>query len=190
MTTRRLHDLPPEWAGPIFELLSATREATRPSEPPALVQAWVTATTAMHRPRTGYRAARRTAEAGTYAAHLLTAAAARHAAVDTRPWLQALAAVPATATNSWGTDRAEAAGTLRAALATLDDLDDAEALPAHLLARWLGHTGGPRLVCAGAELAAYVLADPGLDVADLRTAWLAAHHHTLTGSGQDRTDER
>ena len=135
MTTRRLRDLPQQWAEPIFELLTLTRDATRPTEPPALLEAWVAATTAVHRPRTGYRTARRTAEAGTYAAHVLVRNASRRTGGYAPAWPQALADVPLTAINSWGPERTEAARALDASVARLGDLEYIEALPARLVAR-------------------------------------------------------
>ena len=179
MSTRRhLTDLPPQWAQPILTLLELTRTAATP--PDVDPTPWATAEAGQARIRTGYRAARRTASAGQYAAHTLRLRATTAVTTgDDRPWARALTLAEA-AINSWDWDtRMRGALDLRATTNDLPALERAHALPARLVAAWLTHNHGPQLVPTTGRLCTYVLEHPSVDASDLAAAWDATHGHRL-----------
>lgn len=184
MTTRRhLQDLPEAWATPILTQLELTRTAATPDE--ADPAPWALAEAGQSRIHTGYRAARRTASAGQYAAHALRlqalyAAAAGH----DEPWTLALGGT-VDAISSWDWDeRTRAALDLRATFKDAPLTERTAALPARLVAGWLTHNRGAQLVTTTARLCTYVLEHPGIDVDDLAAAWDATHGHRLIRTRQ------
>ncbi|WP_273653200.1 hypothetical protein [Cellulomonas fimi] len=66
--SRRLRPLPDKLTAPILHLVQITRGATTDPTNPA---PWAAAEAGQTPIRTGYKAARRTASAGQYAAHLI-----------------------------------------------------------------------------------------------------------------------
>lgn len=183
MSTRRVRPLPEPWAVPILTLVQITRAAiTAPDVDPG---PWAAAECGQTPIRTGYKAARRTASAGQYAAHLLRLQAARDVdAGRAAHWLRTLAGL-GPALSSWDPEE-RAAG----AVALYRNLIDAAALGAEqaqgarLVASWLGCHRGPELVATTAALCTYVLEQPDLDVDDVVRAWDATHGHRLhRGSG-------
>jgi hypothetical protein len=178
MSTRHLNDLPARWAEPILTMLELTRTAATP--PDVDPTPWAAAEAGQVRIRTGYRAARRTASAGQYAAHTLRLhAAAAVAGGDQRPWTRALSNTGA-AISSWDWDtRMRGALDLRATTNHLPAVERAEAVPARLVAAWLTHNHGPQLVPATGRLCTYVLEHPSVDTSDLAAAWDATHGHRL-----------
>ena len=179
MTTRRhLQDLPDAWATPIPTLLELTRTAAAPHDVDPTP--WASAEAGQARVHTGYRAGRRTASAGQYAAHALRLQALYAAAAgDDNPVTLALAGTIAPL-NSWDWDeRTRGAQDLRATFKDAPVTERAAALPARLVAAWLTHNRGPHLVAATARLCTYVLQHPGIDVDDLAAAWDATHGHRM-----------
>ena len=184
MTTRRhLQDLPDPWATPILTLLELTRTAATPAG--ADPAPWAAAEAGQVRVHTGYRAARRTASAGQYAAHALRLQALYAAAGgDDHPATLTLAGTSAPV-NSWDWDqRTRAALELRATFKDAPLTEWAAARPARLVAAWLTHNRGPQLVAATARLCTYVLEHPSVDVDDLAAAWDATHGHRLIRTRQ------
>lgn len=178
MTPRPHAPLPDEWAGPVLELVARIRAAAAP--PVGDDGAWATAEAGQERPRTGHRAARRTASAGQSAAHLL-----RFRAIDAvrhgrdEPWTLALA-TSTEAIGSWDWDtRMQVALDLRRTFRHLPAAEDADGRrETRLVAAWLTHSDGPGLVAATGELCRVVLAlAPG--PADLAAAWYATHGDRL-----------
>ncbi|WP_258723363.1 hypothetical protein [Cellulomonas sp. NS3] len=178
MTPRAHAPLPDEWAGPILELVDRTRAAAAPAADDD--GAWATAEAGQERPRTGHRAARRTASAGQCGAHLL-----RFRAIEAvqhghdEPWTLALA-TSTEAVGSWDWDtRMQVALDLRRTFRHLPADDDTDARrETRLVAAWLTHSDGPGLVAATGALCRAVLAlEPSR--ADLAAAWYATHGDRL-----------
>lgn len=136
MSTRRTRPLPEPWAVPILTLVQITRAAITPHDVDPTP--WAAAENGQTPVRTGYKAARRTASAGQYAAHLLRMQAARAVeAGDTTPWARALTAT-GPAITSWDPDqRATAAAQLHRTLTHESALQHPSAVPARLVAAWL-----------------------------------------------------
>ncbi|MBB2921692.1 hypothetical protein [Cellulomonas cellasea] len=178
MTPRAHAPLPAEWAGPILELVEATRAAAAPSVDDD--GAWATAEAGQERLRTGHKAARRTASAGQSAAHLL-----RFRAIEAvqhghdEPWTLALA-TSTEAVGSWDWDtRMQVALDLRRTFKHLAAADDTDARrETRLVAAWLTHSDGPGLVTATGELCRAVLA-LAPSRADLAASWYATHGDRL-----------
>ncbi|MBB2921304.1 hypothetical protein [Cellulomonas cellasea] len=174
-TTTALPALDNAWAIPIFNLGAKVRAAAAP-----LVDddgAWETAEAGQTPIRTGYAAARRTASAGQYAAHLL-----RLRAIDrvergrAEPWTLALATAT-TAINSWDWDeRMQAALDLRRTFKHVpDDEHDDAVRQTRLVSAWLTHAGNRQLVPSTAHLAGYALDHTPLTPTTLAAAWYATH---------------
>lgn len=174
MTTRAMEPLPDHWSGPILDLVAQARAAAAP--PGDDDGAWAAAEAGQVRPRTGHKAARRTATAGQLAAHLLRLRAIdRVDQGDSDPWTVALAAA-APAISSWDWDqRMQGALDLRRTFKNLPDGDIAAARPARLVAAWLTHAGGAPLVPATGRLAEYVLEHTPINPETLATSWYATH---------------
>lgn len=173
--TSALPALDNTWAIPIFSLGTKVRAAAAPLVDDA--GAWEAAEAGQTPIRTGYAAARRTASAGQYAAHLL-----RLRAVDrvergrAEPWTLALATSSA-AINSWDWDtRMQAALDLRRTFKNVpDDEHDDAVRQTRLVSAWLTHAGNRQLVPSTAHLANYALDHTPLTPGALAAAWYATH---------------
>jgi len=195
--TSALRPLPDEYAGPIFELLDAVRAAAAPPDA-ALLPVWAAAEAGQTPVRTGYKAYKRTASAGQYAAHALRIAAGRDlvprptADRTTTPpaWTAALTgAGPAISSWDWD-ERMQAAIDLRATFKDLPEPVDPTVLPVRYVAAWLQHTGRHTIVGAAARLARYALDAHGHDTELLALAWYATHgHRLLAGLDNDAQHE-
>lgn len=175
-TTRRLRPLPAPWAEPILTLVHLTRSATTPTgvDP----EPWATAEAGQTVLRTGYKAARRTASAGQYAAHALRLhAAAAIAEGDVSSWAHQLVQEKAALT-TWA-PAIRARGAHRLLTAAGQDIVGTDPVPALLIADWLLTTSGAAVVESTGRLAAYALAHPCIDVDHLVGAWHATHGHRL-----------
>ena len=174
MTTRAMAPLPDHWAGPILDLVARARDAAAP--PGDDDGAWAAADAGQVRPRTGHKAARRTATAGQLAAHLLRLHAIGLVAQgESDPWTVALT-TSAPAISSWDWDeRMQGALDLRRTFKDLPDSDVAATRPARLVAAWLTHAGGAPLVPATGRLAEYALEQTPINTQTLATAWYATH---------------
>ncbi len=175
MTTRRLEVLPPEWQGPILELVMRAREAAAPPEDLDRGP-WAIAETGQVSLSTGYKASRHTASAGQYAAHILRMRAAVAAPGDASR--NALAAA-GPAINSWDWDeRMQAALDLRRTFKSEAPGSNPDSMPARMVAPWLTHSGGRELLPSTARLCRYALgSDP--DENELAGAWYATHGRRL-----------
>lgn len=164
--TRRTQPLPPQLAAPILDVVHRARAAATSTGTPTQRAA---AEAGQTRIPTGYKAARRTASAGQYAAHALRLAALE-AARPTAPALQAAAA----AFNTWQVDpRTAGADALRH---VADSAPPAAARELHTVAAWLDHTVGHELVATTAALCRLAL-DTAPD--HLGPAWHATHGQRL-----------
>jgi hypothetical protein len=175
MTTRALADLPEQWAAPILDLVAQARIAAAP--PADDDGAWAAAEAGQTRFRTGHKAARRTASAGQYAAHLLRLRAVDQVDQgDLNTWTVALAKA-APAINSWDwDDRMQGALDLRKTFKDLPaDEHTTSTRPARLVAAWLTHAGGAQLVPATGRLCTYALEQTLITAQTLAPAWYATH---------------
>lgn len=174
-TTTALPALDNTWAIAIFGLGAKVRAAAGPLV--ADDGAWDTAEAGQTRVRTGYTAARRTASAGQYAAHLL-----RLRAIDrvergrAEPWTLALATSTA-AISSWDWDtRMQAALDLRRTFKDLPETEhDDPVRQTRLVAAWLTHAGNRQLVPVTARVCDYALEHTLLTPTALAAAWYATH---------------
>lgn len=165
--SRRLRPLPDAHAAPILHLVQITRGASADPDHPA---PWAAAEAGQTAIRTGHKAARRTASAGQYAAHVVLHRAAGHVAVRRHELADAI--------NSWDPHQRVAAGEDLAVRLLLEG-DDEHTTGLWLVARWLLAPIGPALLAPTADLCRYVLEHPRVDVEDLQRAWHATHGHRL-----------
>ncbi|MFS0700269.1 hypothetical protein AB6N24_09885 [Cellulomonas sp. 179-A 4D5 NHS] len=178
-TTRTPLALENAYAVPIFGLVTRARAAATPALADDGV--WASAEAGQTRIRTGHAAARRTASAGQYAAHLLRLRAIERVERGrAEPWTLALAAA-AGPIGSWDWDtRMQGALDLRRTFKDLPETEHDDAVrQARLVAAWLTHAGGRQIIPATARLATYALDHTPMTPEPLAAAWYATHGDRL-----------